>query len=114
AIDDFGTGFSSLNYLLCLAIDTLKIDRSFITSIQDDPRTQGVVETIVMLGRSLSTACVAEGVEETSQLLKLKELGCCKVQGYLLSKPLMSDQLLDCLELNSSEGLNGLLTMHSV
>ncbi|MEO0355795.1 MAG: EAL domain-containing protein [Cyanobacteria bacterium P01_A01_bin.3] len=114
AIDDFGTGFSSLNYLLCLTIDTLKIDRAFVTSIQDNQRTQGVVETIVSLGNTLHMTCVAEGVEETSQLMKLKELGCCKVQGYLLSKPMMADQLLEFLARNSSEGLNSLLAMHSV
>jgi diguanylate cyclase (GGDEF)-like protein len=87
AIDDFGTGFSSLSYLAKLPVDTLKIDRSFITSMTDSSEGLALVSTIIKLAHSLKLKVVAEGVEtgEQSQLLRL--LSCDEMQGYLFSKP---------------------------
>ncbi len=110
AIDDFGTGFSSLNYLLNLPMDTLKIDRSFVQSIQSHERKQGVVKTILALGKSLGATCVAEGVEELEQLEFLRELGCQKVQGFFLARPMPLEQLAQLLEQDVADALesNGL------
>jgi len=87
AIDDFGTGFSSLSYLSRLAVDTLKIDRSFIS---DMTAGQGpiLVAAIINLAHSLKLNVVAEGVETAEQSALLKTLGCNEAQGYLISKPL--------------------------
>ena len=87
AIDDFGTGFSSLSYLSRLAVDTLKIDRSFIN---DMTAGQGpiLVSAIINLAHSLKLNVVAEGVETAEQTALLKTLGCDEAQGYLISKPL--------------------------
>ncbi len=110
AIDDFGTGFSSLNYLLNLPMDTLKIDRSFVQSIQSHERKQGVVKTILALGASLGATCIAEGVEEPEQLDFLRQLGCQKVQGFLLARPMPLKQLAQLLEQDVADALesNGL------
>ena len=86
AIDDFGTGFSSLSYLSRLPIDSLKIDRSFVTGMTTSPEGLALVSTIINLAHSLKFKVVAEGVEteEQSQLLRL--LGCDEMQGYLFSE----------------------------
>lgn len=101
AVDDFGTGFSSLNYLLQLPIDRLKIDRSFIQGIQSHERKQGVVKTILALGENLGATCIAEGVEEEEQLEILRQLGCTEIQGFLLAKPMPFEQLELLLKQNS-------------
>ncbi len=87
AIDDFGTGFSSLSYLAKLPVDTLKIDRSFITGLSSGPQGLALVSTIINLGHSLGLKVVAEGVETEDQSRMLALLGCDEIQGYLLSKP---------------------------
>jgi EAL domain-containing protein (putative c-di-GMP-specific phosphodiesterase class I) len=86
AIDDFGTGYSSLGYLRDLPVDEIKIDRSFIAgrAAQGD---FGLIGTIIQLGRELSLATVAEGIESPEQLAQLRELGCDVGQGYLLGRP---------------------------
>ena len=86
SIDDFGTGHSSLSYLSRLPVDELKIDRSFVVNM-DDERGAAVVEGIVGLGRALGLELVAEGVETTEQLDRLRHLGCDVVQGYLIARP---------------------------
>lgn len=88
AIDDFGTGFSSLKYLLELQIDTLKIDQSFIRSLQSNSRQRGIVETILKMAASLGAVCVAEGVETAQELACLKDLGCQFYQGYYGGRPM--------------------------
>ena len=93
AIDDFGTGFSSLSYLLNLPIDTLKIDRTFVDSIHTSPRKQGIVKTILALSENLNASCIAEGVETREQLTCLSQLGCRKMQGWLLSEPMKASAL---------------------
>ncbi len=87
AIDDFGTGFSSLSYLSRLPVDTLKIDRSFITDMTAGPQGLALVTTIISLAHALKLKVVAEGVEteEQSRLLRLAD--CDEMQGFLFSKP---------------------------
>jgi EAL domain-containing protein (putative c-di-GMP-specific phosphodiesterase class I) len=87
-LDDFGTGFSSLSYLAKLPVDTLKIDRSFVTDITAGPSGLALVSTIINLAHSLTLKVVAEGVETEEQSRLLRLLGCDEVQGYLFSKPL--------------------------
>lgn len=88
SIDDFGTGYSSLNYLHRLPADTLKIDRTFVGQMQDDFRNHQVVSTIITLGQQLGMAVVAEGVETSEQLQRLRNLGCQYAQGYLFARPM--------------------------
>ncbi|MFK5915087.1 MAG: EAL domain-containing protein [Woeseiaceae bacterium] len=94
SIDDFGTGYSSLSYLKKFPIDTLKIDRSFITNVQD--RSCGdnaaIVTAIMALSHSLHLDVVAEGVETAYELAYLHALGCKTIQGFLFSKPLTVDE----------------------
>ncbi|WP_019938941.1 EAL domain-containing protein [Bordetella sp. FB-8] len=91
AIDDFGTGFSSLGYLAKLPVDTLKIDRSFITDMTDSSQGLVLVSTIINLARGLNLRVVAEGVETDEQYRLLKLLKCDEMQGFLFSKPLPVD-----------------------
>jgi len=87
AIDDFGTG-SSLACLKQLPVDSLKIDRSFIDGLPDDPHDRSITEAIVTLGKSLDLTIVAEGVETVEQWIALDELGCTVGQGFLWSPPI--------------------------
>ena len=97
ALDDFGTGFSSLRYLQELEFDIVKIDRSFISSIEYNQKSFGLVRTISRLCRSLSIACVAEGVETREELDHVRSAGCHLVQGYIFTKPLMAEKMLPYL-----------------
>jgi diguanylate cyclase (GGDEF)-like protein/PAS domain S-box-containing protein len=87
SIDDFGTGYSSLSYLHRLPIDALKIDRSFVSGMEESNENAEIVRTIIALGRSLGMSIVAEGVETLEQLNRLRMLGCGSGQGYFLSVP---------------------------
>ena len=87
SIDDFGTGYSSLSRLQGLPLDTLKIDRSFISDMHDDADKREIVRIIVMLGQQLGMKVVAEGTETAEQVKYLKGLGCDFAQGYFFSKP---------------------------
>ena len=93
AIDDFGTGYSSMAYLSNLPIDTLKIDRSFITHMTDLKENEAIVEAIIQLARALSLKVTSEGVETALQVETLKALKCHQAQGYYFSKPLTCSQL---------------------
>jgi diguanylate cyclase (GGDEF)-like protein len=88
SIDDFGTGYSSLSYLYRFPISTLKIDRSFVNQMEQDPKTLMVVEAIVDLSRRMGMSVVAEGVETQTQLTRLQSLNCQMAQGFLFAKPL--------------------------
>jgi EAL domain-containing protein (putative c-di-GMP-specific phosphodiesterase class I) len=91
SIDDFGTGYSSLSYLHRFPINTLKIDRSFVSHMTDADEDAAIVKTIIMLSDNLGIDVVAEGIETKSQELKLQQLGAEYGQGYFFSKPLDSD-----------------------
>jgi diguanylate cyclase (GGDEF)-like protein len=93
SIDDFGTGYSSLSYLRQFPIDTLKLDRSFVSGIDRDPNAAAIAATILAMGRTLGLRVVAEGVESEAQLKVLRELGCECAQGYLLGRPAWPDQV---------------------
>ena len=95
ALDDFGTGYSSLSYLQKLPIDTLKIDRAFVTNIASNPDDAAISKAIVALAQSLELNITAEGVETKAQYSYLQGQGCHEVQGYYFSKPLPSDRLKD-------------------
>jgi len=97
AIDDFGTGYSSLNYLKRFPIDTLKIDRSFVSDLCKDPHDTAIVRAIITLGHALDLTVIAEGVETRDQLESLNELECDVVQGFLFSKALSSDDFEELL-----------------
>ena len=88
SIDDFGTGYSSLSYLHRFPIDTLKIDRSFVTRIVNDKENIEIVRTILMLAENLDMDVVAEGVETQEQMALLRQLSCQSGQGYFFSKPM--------------------------
>jgi diguanylate cyclase (GGDEF)-like protein len=89
-IDDFGTGYSSLSYLKRLPISSLKIDRSFITDIEESTDSLSIVRAILALARSLRLDVVAEGVETARQMMMLYREGCDELQGYHISPPLDS------------------------
>jgi diguanylate cyclase (GGDEF)-like protein/PAS domain S-box-containing protein len=88
SIDDFGTGYSSLSYLHRLPVNNLKIDRSFVSRMQEGDRNYKIVETIVALSKQLGLEAIAEGVETQQQLEYLQRLGCEVGQGYFFSRPL--------------------------
>ena len=87
ALDDFGTGYSSLSHLSRLPISILKIDRHFVNRLQTSTRHAALTESVVALGRRLELDVVAEGIENTSQLLTLEAMGCPYGQGFLLGHP---------------------------
>jgi EAL domain-containing protein (putative c-di-GMP-specific phosphodiesterase class I) len=93
AIDDFGTGYSSLAYLTKLPAQTLKIDRTFVMSMLEDPGAMTLVSTIISLAHSLKMTVVAEGVESEEQAKFLRLLRCDQMQGYLISKPLSFEDM---------------------
>lgn len=88
SIDDFGTGYSSLSYLHKFPIDTLKIDRSFVASMEDGSENGEIVKTIMALAHALNFDVVAEGIETVEQYVQLKHLGCEYGQGFLFTRPL--------------------------
>lgn len=93
SLDDFGTGYSSLSYLKLLPIHQLKIDRSFIKDINNNPNDKAIVATIVSMARHLNMDVIAEGIETKEQLDILMENDCQKMQGYYYSKPLPAAEL---------------------
>jgi diguanylate cyclase (GGDEF)-like protein/PAS domain S-box-containing protein len=93
AMDDFGTGYSSLSYLRKFPFDKIKIDRSFISDVEDDSEAETIVQAIIAMSRSLRLDVTAEGVETKQQLSMLRALGCNFVQGYLLGRPRSAGQL---------------------
>lgn len=96
-IDDFGTGYSSLSYLRKLPIDGLKIDRSFVAGVVQEPGDAAITRAIISLAASLGLAVTAEGIEEASQLAFLREQGCPFGQGYFYCRPMDVARLDDWL-----------------
>jgi len=93
ALDDFGTGYSSLAYLAKLPVETIKIDRSFVVAMLDDPSAMTLVSTVISLAHALKLKTVAEGVESEEQAKILHLLRCDEMQGYLVSQPLSFDEM---------------------
>jgi EAL domain-containing protein (putative c-di-GMP-specific phosphodiesterase class I) len=93
AIDDFGTGYSSLSYLRRFPIDELKIDRSFVATVNIGPEQSALVRSILKLGETLHLETVAEGIEEAEQLAELQTLGAGFGQGYYFAKPLTPEAI---------------------
>ncbi|MGL5080973.1 MAG: putative bifunctional diguanylate cyclase/phosphodiesterase [Microcoleaceae cyanobacterium] len=91
SLDDFGIGYSSLSYLYCFPIDTLKIDRSFVNRMEEVQVSKEIVKAIVILAHNLGISVVAEGIETAAQKQTLKALSCEYGQGYFFSKPLPQD-----------------------
>lgn len=98
SLDDFGTGYSSLSQLHALALTKLKIDRSFVTGVHENPASYKIVKSLVALSQDMALGCVIEGVETEQELNALKSLGCTMVQGYFYSPPMSFDATLVWLE----------------
>ncbi|MBV9603727.1 MAG: EAL domain-containing protein [Solirubrobacterales bacterium] len=97
AIDDFGTGYSSLAYLRQFTVDALKIDRSFISGIGDSGESTALIRTLVRLGKTLGLETVAEGIETEAQLAVLQRHRCDHGQGFLYSRPVEVEALVELL-----------------
>ena len=97
-IDDFGTGYSSLSYLHTLPIDTLKVDRSFISRLGSNTNSSEIVHTILTLAHNLGMKVIAEGVETNEQLSRLKAMDCEYIQGFLFAKPVDNQEAVALLE----------------
>ena len=96
-LDDFGTGYSALSYLTQCPISVIKIDKSFIDNVMDNPSDAKLIKAIVMMAQSLEMPLVAEGIETVEQWHLLRSLGCDYAQGFLMSKPLPEAQLVEFL-----------------
>ncbi|MDQ3181720.1 MAG: EAL domain-containing protein, partial [Acidobacteriota bacterium] len=92
SIDDFGTGYSSLSYLHRFPINTLKVDRSFVSTMEDGSENGEIVRTVIALAKTLKLDVVAEGIETIHQLHQLRILGCEYGQGYLFSRPVPAEE----------------------
>ena len=97
SIDDFGTGYSSLQYLKSLPADTLKLDKTFIDSAENDSSTKIIIETMIGMSKKLGFETVAEGVETKEQLEILENMGCDIIQGYYLGKPVSDEEIENLL-----------------
>nr|WP_106783628.1 EAL domain-containing protein [Lysinibacillus timonensis] len=95
SMDDFGTGYSSLSYLKEIPIDKLKIDQSFVRNCTTDPKDATIVKTIIAMAHQLNLVVIAEGVETRDQLIFLQQNLCNKAQGYLFSKPVPSEEIVE-------------------
>ena len=92
-VDDFGTGYSNFGYLVRLPISTLKIDRSFVTMMDENPANREVIRTVIALANNLGLNVIAEGIETEHHRDQLRSLGCHYGQGYLFARPMDSDQI---------------------
>lgn len=97
ALDDFGTGFSSLSHINLLPCDLLKIDRSFVTGVDGDPKRQRLLSSLIGMAQALDLGVVVEGIEREDDLRVLQELGPLQLQGFLLGRPVPAGELLDRL-----------------
>ena len=95
SVDDFGTGYSSLSYLRRFPLDTLKIDRSFVQDMTENPDSAAIVRGIINLAHIMSLKVVAEGVESEEQLTFLREYNCNEIQGYVFSQPVSASVLTE-------------------
>lgn len=97
-IDDFGTGYSSLAYLSTLAVSTLKVDHGFVWRMEDSAKDWQILKMIIDLGKALGLTVIAEGIETVAQRTQLTELGCEQGQGYLFSRPMPVDKVVEWAE----------------
>jgi diguanylate cyclase (GGDEF)-like protein len=104
SVDDFGTGYSSLSYLSKLPVNELKIDKSFVMSMESNSNNLMIVQTTIDLGHNLGLEVVAEGTENASDILRLQQLGCDKAQGYYFTKPLSAKEFKSWREKNYAAG----------
>nr|WP_307991918.1 EAL domain-containing protein [uncultured Niameybacter sp.] len=98
SLDDFGVGYSSFNHIKMLPIDTLKIDRSLLLTIEEDSKTLSIIETLIQLAHTLGLDVVCEGIEEERQIELLKEISCDMIQGYFISQPVEEKLFYKCME----------------
>ena len=96
--DDFGTGYSSLSYLHRFPFDRLKVDRSFVSKMDSDQKSEAIVRTILLLAQNLNIEVVAEGIETETQLRTLRQNGCRTGQGYFFSKPVTAETAAELLQ----------------
>jgi EAL domain-containing protein (putative c-di-GMP-specific phosphodiesterase class I) len=97
-IDDFGTGYSSLSCLHSFPVSGMKIDRSFINNVVDNPDYAAIINAVVTLAHKLRLELIAEGVETLDQMSMLKSMGCNFAQGYFFQRPLSCDQALEYVQ----------------
>jgi len=102
-LDDFGTGYSSLSYLRRLPLDTIKIDRSFVSGLGSDAADLPIIQAVISLAHGLGIDVVAEGIETAAQLAYLRDLACDRGQGFAFSRPLPPDDL-EAMLLGSGDG----------
>lgn len=112
ALDDFGTGQSSLNHLRSSPIDVVKIDRDFIRRIATDPYDAALVKAIIAMTQGLKLSVVAEGVETVEQLEFMRANGCDRIQGFLFSRPLPADELIQLIGSRHQWGAEYALAHH--
>ena len=98
SIDDFGTGYSALSYLHTLPVNCLKVDRSFVQPITEDPNSLGIVPLIINIAKTMNMKVVAEGIENEVQLSQLQKLGCLSGQGFLFSRAVPAEQAIALLK----------------
>jgi EAL domain-containing protein (putative c-di-GMP-specific phosphodiesterase class I) len=103
SIDDFGTGYSSLRDLERIPIASLKIDRSFISRVTEDPGGAAIPSAVIGLAQSLRFGVIAEGVETVEQATLLCDLGCEMMQGYYVSRPLHAAELLPFIRASQND-----------
>ena len=97
AMDDFGTGYASINHLRRFQFDKIKIDRSFVSGVNTNAESEGLIRMIASLGTCLAVTTTAEGVETLGELETVRQAGCSQVQGYLLSKPIHEQEVTKLL-----------------
>jgi predicted signal transduction protein with EAL and GGDEF domain len=97
SLDDFGTGYSSLSHVHRLPLDKIKVDRSFVAEINENPVSHKIVKSLAGLCDDMEIACVVEGVETRAQLDSLRRLGCDFIQGYYFAKPMPAGAIADYL-----------------
>ncbi|HIK10550.1 MAG TPA: EAL domain-containing protein [Oscillatoriaceae cyanobacterium M33_DOE_052] len=97
SLDDFGTGYSSLSYLQQFPFDIIKIDRSFVSHVNSDPKNAALTKTIISMAETLNLKVVAEGVETEAELAFLHRQGCGAIQGYFFSRPISADEFAQML-----------------
>jgi diguanylate cyclase (GGDEF)-like protein len=103
AIDDFGTGYASLSHLQRMPVDVLKIDRSFVAALHDGGQSRELLQAIIGVGKALSLAVVAEGIEDREQMATLEDMGCEMAQGFLLGRPSASEAIEDLFSAHAAE-----------